>query len=92
MYKRNTLLLSRNHCYSRKALSITYSEWVPIAFVINHALRVPHVISVARLVVPFHKGHYFCRQVVEHEMCFDSLYNFYLEHFLFQEELSETLS
>jgi len=71
VYKRNTALLSRNHCYSRKAVIITYREWVSLAFVINQAILMLHVISVARLVVPFfppqsfHEWHFFCRQVIE---------------------------
>jgi hypothetical protein len=52
VYEHNTVSLSRNQCYSRKAVSITYSEWVSIAFVINHAMRMPRILSVARLVVP----------------------------------------
>ena len=38
-----------------------------------------------------HKRHDFRKiKVVEHKMCFDFLYNFYLKHFSLQEELSET--
>jgi len=53
VYKRNTASLSRNRCYSRKAVSIIYSEWFSIAFVINHAVRMFRVTSVARLAVSF---------------------------------------
>ena len=43
-----------------------------------------HVISKA---VRFYK-----KKVIEHEMCFDFIYNFCLKYFSFQEEFSEILS
>jgi hypothetical protein len=49
--KRNTGVRSRNHCRRRKAVSITYSECVPAALVIQHAKCTRHIIlsSVACL-------------------------------------------
>ena len=35
-----------------------------------------------------HRGHDL-KKNIEHEMCFDILYNFCLKHFSFQEELGE---
>ena len=53
--KSNNETLSRNHCCSRKAVSITYSECVCvfIALVIQHANRMSGIIllSVACLAV-----------------------------------------
>ena len=37
-------------------------------------------------------GAIFWKKVIEHKICFDFLYNFYLEHFSLQEEFSEILS
>jgi hypothetical protein len=55
--------------------------------------------SMACPVVPYfytlsHKRYDFRKKkkVIEHKMCFDFLYNFYLKHFSFQEELSEIIS
>jgi len=43
---RNTEALSYNHCGSRKAISITYSECVCVcvALVIVHAMRMRHIV------------------------------------------------
>jgi hypothetical protein len=54
MYKRNTEEHSRNHGYRGKARTITYSERVSVALVIQHAKRMRCIIlsSVACLAVP----------------------------------------
>jgi hypothetical protein len=46
---------SRNHFCRRKAISITYSECVSVALVIQHAKRMRHIIlsSVACLALPY---------------------------------------
>ena len=44
MYKRNTEGPSCNHCYRGNAVSITYSECVPVALGIQHAMRICRII------------------------------------------------
>jgi hypothetical protein len=43
-YKPNTLARSRNHCYRGKAMSITYSESVSVALIIQHSKRMCRII------------------------------------------------
>jgi hypothetical protein len=88
MYKRNIEACSLFHCCHDKAVSITYSEWVSVALVIQHAMRIRCIIvsSVAYLAVPYFSiliniWHDIRKYVIEHEMCFDCLYNFCVKHF-----------
>jgi hypothetical protein len=81
-------------------ISIVCSECVSVALVIQHLMRVRRIIlsAVASLAVPYlsvlsHKRHDFRIKVCEHKDCFfNFFYNFCLEHFSFDEELSEILS
>jgi len=44
MYKRKIEARSHNHFCHGKAISITYSECVSVAFVVQHAKRVRHIV------------------------------------------------
>jgi len=52
-----------------KQLSVTYSEWVSVVFVINHAMRMLHIISVASLAIPLFSNYLIkdiiCKQIIE---------------------------
>ena len=41
--ERNNEGRSRNHCCSGKAITITYSECVSVALVIQHEMRMRHI-------------------------------------------------
>ena len=43
MYKRNFDARSFNHCCSEKAINVTYSEFVFVAFVFQHAFIMRHI-------------------------------------------------
>ena len=66
---------SCKHCFRIKAVSITYSECVSAVLVIQHAIRMSHIIfvSVASVGVPYfstlsHKRHGFRKAVMEYKM------------------------
>jgi len=42
--QRNTETRSCNHCCSGKAISIAYAECVSVALVIQHAMRMRHIV------------------------------------------------
>ena len=93
--QRNTESLSRNHCCRGKTVLHILSMFV--ALVIEHTKRMRRVISAWPLWLHHTFRHYlindtiFGKKVIEHKMCFDFLYNFYLKYLSFWEELSEII-
>ena len=87
MYIHNTEAYLHNHSCRAKPRVTTYSGYVLVAFVIQHAKCLHHIIllSVACLVQPYfptlsHKWYNFYKKVIEYEMCV----------FIFSPNLSET--
>jgi hypothetical protein len=69
--KRNAEARSRNHCCRGKAISVTYSERVPLALVIRQAKRMRRIIlsSLVSPAVPYFstyliKGWIFGKKVI----------------------------
>ena len=74
--KRNTEVLSCNHCCSRKATSITYAGSVSVALRIQHAMRTRHIV-ISRLPELYNTyQHYLIngkifgeKKVIDHKTC-----------------------
>jgi len=86
----------RNHCSCAKARSITYSEFVSVPLVIQHAKCMPRIIlSTLAYLAPLyfptlsHKMNHFRNNVIERKMCFGFLCNFCMKLFSFKGEISE---
>ena len=69
---------SCNQCCSGRAINITHSESVSVAFGIQHAMHICHIIlsSVACPSPQYfstlsHKWHDFWKKVIRHKICFD---------------------
>jgi len=79
--------------------SITYSECVSVAFIIQHEMHMCHItLSYVACLAPSHfstlshKRHNFWKKVLNSKKCFDFLYNVSPKHFSFYEEFSYILS
>jgi len=79
-----------NHCWSGKAISVTYSECVSVAIFIQHAERMRRVVfsCVTCLPLPYffstlsHKRHNIRENSYSTQnVCSDFLYNFFSETF-----------
>ena len=73
--QRNNELRSRNSCCLGKAISITYSEWVYVPSVVQHAkyMRLIILSSIECLGLSYfsklsHEGHNFRKKNAEHKM------------------------
>jgi hypothetical protein len=69
-----TQLLSSNHCCSGKAIGGVYSESVSVALVIQHAMRMRHIVICSlsgstTFSTLSHKRHDFRRNATEYKMC-----------------------
>jgi hypothetical protein len=74
--KPNTDARLRKHCCRRKVISITYSVFMSVALVIQHAKRMHHIVlsSVACEAPQYfstlcRKRQDFRRKVIEHKIC-----------------------
>jgi hypothetical protein len=70
----NTNALSRKHCYFGKAISISYTECVFGALVIQHEERMRSIVECTRPALQYfstlsHKRHDFRKTVIEYKIC-----------------------
>jgi len=94
---RNTVTRSCNHCWSRKGVSIIYSECVFVALGNQNATRIRHIVtcglsSSTILFTLSHKRHDFRKKnkyLVQNYVGFDFLYKVSLKYFSFYEEMRE---
>jgi len=62
--KRNTEVRSCNHCYRGKTISIAYSECVFVAIVIQHAMRMRHIIICGLAPLQYFFPHYLINDTI----------------------------
>ena len=65
-----------NHLYSRKTISITYSEFVCLALAIQHGMRMRHIVICGLPCCTIFFPHYLIigkifeeKKIIEHKMC-----------------------
>jgi len=83
-------LRSHNHFCRRKTISITHFQCVFVALIIQHAQRIAIWYCHPWHICPCHNfphyiinGTIFGKTILNVNMCFDLLYNFYLKYVLF---------
>jgi len=65
-------------------MSFTYSEYVSVAIVIQHALRMRHVVTCGLFGSTMFPHYCINRTIFENKVIeFHLLYNYYLKHFSF---------
>jgi hypothetical protein len=78
---RDTEARSCNHCCLTKSVNVTYSEYISVALVIQHAIRMRRIIlsSVASLATPYfptfsNKRRHFRKKFIENKFFFPTTY------------------
>ena len=74
--------MRRNHCSRKKAISITHSECVSLALVIQYALRMCRI-AVGQSVWLYHIFPHYLIKGTHKMYVVDFLYNFCLQNFSF---------
>ena len=83
--RRNIKARSCNHCCGGKAIIIIYSECVSVALVIQHAMRMHHIVICGQhgckifFFTLSHKMHYSRKKNIEPKGCSDFLYKLWLK-------------
>ena len=80
---------SCDHCWCRKTISVTYSECVFVALVIQNAMSMLHIVVCGLLS---NKRQDFRKNLLNMKCVFWFSVQICLKHFLFQEEVSDTWS
>ena len=85
--KRNIEVRSCNHSCTRKAVSVSYPQFVFVALLIQLAMRMRRIVicGLPRSIKFFHifsKCKIFEKKITEQKMCFHILYYVFLKHVL----------
>ena len=87
---------SCNHCCSGKDISITYSECVPIALSIKHAISMLHIFicglsGYTMFFTLFHKRYDFRKSSIEHKTCVRIFFTILSETFLILRRIQQDI-
>ena len=87
---------SCNHCCSGKDISITYSECVPIALSIKHAISMLHIFicglsGYTMFFTLFHKRYDFWKSSIEHKTCVRIFFTILSETFLILRRIQQDI-